>query len=67
LISRDFVKAFKMAQKLADNHGLARAHFLLGFFFATGFAGVVERNQPKVLLNKYADDFKSKNNNLSFI
>ena len=43
----DFKKSYEIAAEIADAHGLARAHFLVGVFYATGLGGA-PRQQVKV-------------------
>lgn len=45
---RNYRKAFELYKRLADMNGNATAQHMVGFMYATGFGGAVERNQAKV-------------------
>ncbi|KAK2875042.1 hypothetical protein FQN49_001821 [Arthroderma sp. PD_2] len=47
---RDFSKAFQYYDSLATSTGNSTAQYMLGFMYATGIGGVVERDQGKALL-----------------
>ncbi|PWY92016.1 putative ubiquitin-protein ligase Sel1/Ubx2 [Aspergillus heteromorphus CBS 117.55] len=47
---RDFVRAFHWYQTLASSTGNSTAQYMLGFMYATGVGGSVERDQAKALL-----------------
>lgn len=45
---RNYKRAFEMYKKLADKNGNSTAQYMMGFLYATGFGGAVERDQAKV-------------------
>ncbi|GFN14286.1 ERAD-associated protein [Aspergillus tubingensis] len=47
---RDFKQAFHWYQTLASSTGNGTAQYMLGFMYATGVGGAVERDQAKALL-----------------
>ncbi|EAW07364.1 ubiquitin ligase complex subunit HRD3 [Aspergillus clavatus NRRL 1] len=47
---RDFQRAAHWYQSLADSTGNSTAQYMLGFMYATGIGGGVERDQAKALL-----------------
>lgn len=47
---RDFKEAFKWYSNLASLTGNSTAQYMLGFMYATGIGGAVERDQAKALL-----------------
>ncbi|KAM5440496.1 ERAD-associated protein [Microsporum canis] len=47
---RDFAKAFRYYESLATSTGNSTAQYMLGFMYATGIGGAVERDQGKALL-----------------
>ncbi|KAB8079541.1 hypothetical protein BDV29DRAFT_55144 [Aspergillus leporis] len=47
---RDFKQAFHWYQSLASATGNSTAQYMLGFMYATGVGGAVERDQAKALL-----------------
>ena len=47
---RNFQTAFKWYDRLASLYGNSTAQYMLGFMYATGIGGSVERNQAKALL-----------------
>ncbi|RPB23964.1 HCP-like protein [Terfezia boudieri ATCC MYA-4762] len=48
---RSYKKAFEWYKKLADKNGNATAQHMVGFMYATGVGGAVERDQAKALLH----------------
>ncbi|KAL4799033.1 hypothetical protein BDV19DRAFT_355822 [Aspergillus venezuelensis] len=47
---QDFKQAFQWYENLASWHGNSTAQYMLGFMYATGIGGAVERDQAKALL-----------------
>ncbi|KAL3468199.1 hypothetical protein BJX64DRAFT_247039 [Aspergillus heterothallicus] len=47
---QDFKQAFRWYEKLASWNGNSTAQYMLGFMYATGIGGGVERDQAKALL-----------------
>lgn len=47
---RNFTNAFIHYRHLAQEHGNASAQYMLGFMYATGIGGVVDKDQAKALL-----------------
>jgi SEL1 protein len=47
---RNYLQAFKLYHQLASLNGNATAQYMLGFMYATGVNGAVERDQAKALL-----------------
>ncbi|KAL6238978.1 hypothetical protein BDW75DRAFT_227553 [Aspergillus navahoensis] len=47
---QDFKQAFRWYESLASLNGNSTAQYMLGFMYATGIGGGVERNQAKALL-----------------
>ncbi|KAK7624171.1 hypothetical protein IWX50DRAFT_44516 [Phyllosticta citricarpa] len=47
---RDYPEAFKRYHELANLNGNATAQHMLGFMYATGIGGVVEKDQAKAML-----------------
>jgi SEL1 protein len=47
---KNYSEAFRRYQQLASMNGNASAQHMLGFIYATGIGGVVERDQAKALL-----------------
>jgi SEL1 protein len=47
---QDFKQAFHWYEKLASWNGNSTAQYMLGFMYATGIGGAVERDQAKALL-----------------
>lgn len=45
---RDYPTAFERYRELADYHGEHEAQNMVGFLYATGFGGAVEKDQAKV-------------------
>ncbi|KAL4937623.1 hypothetical protein BDV06DRAFT_202479 [Aspergillus oleicola] len=47
---QDFKQAFQWYDNLASWHGNSTAQYMLGFMYATGIGGAVERDQAKAIL-----------------
>eukprot|EP00158_Paraphelidium_tribonemae_P005848 Partr_v1_DN27557_c0_g1_i2_m30169 len=50
-MARNLDKAFKLFQHVATEHGNARAHFMLGFFYSTAILPAVDRDPALTLLH----------------